>query len=304
MESFPIYPKIISLGGKGTEEIFMDEIICEEKIDGSSVRLYNDNKILRIGSHKKELSLNIDIPDAKMFKPFLIWIKENENKLLELIPNKHILFGEMSQNQNILKYNQKHPIILFDIAKVTEFGLDFIDNYSVLVDYSKRLQIPVVPLLYKGRVTDKEELMELLNKESFLGNTKVEGVVVKNYARPNRFGRELFAKIVNEDFKEIHQKVWKGQKYKAIEEIIAEKYFTSARLQKAIQRAKEEGKYEGELRDLSYLIGDVIKDIREENGEDIKEEVFQVYWRIISRIISGRVPMEYKKFLEEKISEV
>ena len=37
---------------------------------------------------------------------------------------------------------------------------------------------------------------------------KIEGLVIKNYNRQNMYGRQIFAKIVNEDFKETNRAVF------------------------------------------------------------------------------------------------
>lgn len=298
------YPKVVSIGQKGMEELFADDVVITEKIDGNNVRIMNDGKALIFGSHRTILAKGN--PDAKMFVPFLDWVENNYDNLMRLIPKDCILFGEMAQNQCTLKYDKTYPLVLFDIAKTTDYGLDFVDSefqQKHLSEISGALNIPKVPIFYIGRIEKAEQLAEFLERDSFLGRTKLEGIVIKNYSRLNQWNRQLFAKLVREEFREENKRVFKRVDFKSIEEEIAERFFTRARLVKMVQKLKEEGKYEGHLRDIRHLVGDTPKDIYEENKEDIKEILFEHFWKRISRIVTGRVAPEYKKLLEEELFE-
>ncbi len=298
------YPKVMNLGSNGTEEILDDIVVIEEKLDGSNARLFNDDGTIRVGSHKKEISFDGDIPDAKLFIPFCTWVKENEDPLLKLIPNGYILFGEMMQNHNILKYENKHPIVLYDIAQVTEFGLSFREDKEVILNQVARAcNVPVVKKLFTGKVENLEQLNSLLTTKSSLGGTNIEGIVIKNYTRMNKWGRHLFAKVVSQEFKEDHRDKWKTSNAISLEEKIVETYFNKARLRKAIQQLQEEGTYTGELKDIPKLLAIIPKDIMLEAEEDIKQMLWSKSWKIISRMICGRIPIAYKNFLAEQLFE-
>lgn len=305
MNDFPEYCKIMALGKLGTEDIFEDEVVISEKCDGSSVRIMNDGGTIRVGSHKKEISLEGSTPDAKMFIPFTTWVKENETALLSFLPNQNVIFGEMCQSHNVIKYANKYPIVIFDIGEVAEYGLEFRDaNFqNIRQSYlSKELKVPIAPTLYRGKVTNRDQLDKFLSAASFLDKTKnIEGIVIKNYSRLNQWDRHLFAKLVRQEFKERNKEVFKRGESKSVEEAIAEFYFTRARLIKMVQRLKEEGKYTGELKDIQYLVGMIPKDIEEEHKEDIKEFLYQHFWKQINRIISARIAPEYKKYVQEEL---
>jgi len=302
--NFSTYPKIMVLGQRGTEEIFKDQVEVTEKCDGCNCRVMNDNGKLRVGSHKRELSLDSDVPDAKMFTPFTNWVKEKEEKLLKLLPSGTTLFGEMCQNHNVLKYKNTFPIVLFNVGRIEEYGLDFVSaefQEHELSKLSLELGVPLVPVLYKGKIGSREQLDKLLDTQSFMGGTKIEGIVIKNYNQLNQFGRPIFAKIVSQEFKEDHRDKRKSSNTTSLEEKIVEKYFNEARLRKSIQHLREDGTYDGSPRDIGNLLKHIPKDIYSEAKEEIKEMLFDKYWKQISRMICGRIPQAYKNYLEKEL---
>jgi hypothetical protein len=73
---------------------------------------------------------------------------------------------------------------------------------------SEAIGVEHVPILFVGKINTPDDLKSLLDRESYLGGCKIEGVVVKNYSRTIVKGDLIFpimsAKYVSEAFKEIH----------------------------------------------------------------------------------------------------
>jgi len=163
---------------------------------------------------------------------------------------------------------QKKHLVLFDVDRGCE---DYL-SYKEKVKESERLGIDVVPLLFHGKVSDHKQLHELLQKESFLGGNKVEGIVVKNYNRFGQNGKILIGKHVSEEYKETQKKDWKKQNpgQRDIINIISDMLKTKARWEKAIQHIRDEGGfpeyYKNKLMEKQFDE----KERKNEEGEEIQ----------------------------------
>ena len=285
------YPSIYSLGHRAIAEIFNEEVIIEEKIDGSQFSFSKlDDGTLHCKSKGKAQDINA--PD-KLFNEAIETVK----RLSSFLNPNWIYRAEYLKKpkHNTLSYDRipKSHLILFDVNT----GIESYLSYEEKQAEAERLGLEVVPLIYRGKITSAEEIYSLLNHVSILGNTKIEGVVIKNYIRYGIDKKILIAKHVSEAFKEIHGKEWNKSNPKgkdAIETII-DKYKTEARWNKAIQHLRENGELENSPSDIGKLIKEIHDDIVKECLEDIKNDLYK--WakdRIHRGILSG-FPEYYKQ---------
>src|SRR5574343_396133 len=206
------YPKIYSIGTRYVRDIFNEEVVIEEKADGSAMSFGKDkegNLYLR----SKGAELFVDNPQ-KMFKIGVDYVAN----ISHLIPNNTVFYCEYIrvEKHNCLKYSRvpKNNLMLFAVSDYT--GTDFVYNSNCnhhLEDYASMINIEAVPILYKGKVSNVDELKSFLETESFLGGTKLEGIVIKNYHRPLILGDVInpitSAKWVREEYKEVQRSTWK-----------------------------------------------------------------------------------------------
>ena len=294
--NLPSYPKIYNVGHSAIKDIFIEDVLVEEKIDGSqfSFSLQNNELVCR----SKGKIQHIDAPD-KLFEKATESVKKIHSE--KGLHPEWIYSGEYLQKpkHNSLCYNRipNNHIILFDIRVGDEDYLSY-DEKKMEVE---RLGLEIVPKLFYGKVESLEHLKKLLETESILGKNKIEGVVVKNYKRFGTDGKALMAKIVSDAFKEVHKKSWKidNPASKDILQQIIDKYKTNARWEKADQHLKEDGKIENSPRDISVLIKEVRKDVEEECSDEIKEMLFRWAWKQIGNKLTGGLPEWYKNKLME-----
>jgi hypothetical protein len=189
-------------------------------------------------------------------------------------------------------------LILFDIEMPGQHYLP----YPEVVAEARRLSMDVVPLLYEGRIADMEQLRALLETESVLGGTTVEGVVIKNYGRFTRDKKAMMGKFVSERFKEKHDKSWKERNPsgRSVLGELAQSYRTEARWEKAVQHMREVGMLEGEPRDIGALIKLVQQDLLDEEQENIKAALFKWAWPDIKRCSTAGLPEWYKERLARR----
>lgn len=297
LESYGSYPSIFALGHKAIADIFQDSVIIEEKLDGSQCSWGRFDGELRVRS--KGCQLNIEAPE-KMFQRAV--------DVIQTLPlhDGWTYRGEYlaKPKHNTLAYNRapKNNLIVFDINTGREEYMSYEDKAKE----ADRLGLEVVPLIYQGMVTDLQMFRSFLDRESVLGGQKIEGVVVKNYARFGKDKHVLMGKFVSEAFKETHQGAWREAnptRTDVIQQLIME-YRTPARWAKAVQHLKETGKLEGTPKDIGLIMGAVFPDIEKECKEEIQEKLYNAFKDQLRRGVAAGLPEWYKEqLLKEQFNE-
>ena len=155
----------------------------------------------------------------------------------------------------------------------------------------------VVPTYFNGTFGGdlKKFVDEALQRDSFLGGPKIEGIVVKNYFRFGKDHHVLMGKYVSEAFKEKHRKEWSvGIPF---DSLIAGEYRNDARWNKAVQHLRDDGKLTDSVKDIGPLIAEIKRDILEEGEEEIKKRLFAHFWKDIARRVVAGFPEYYKTLL-------
>jgi len=250
----------------------------------------------------KGAQLFFENPD-KMFSEAVDYIDSIQDK----IADNTIYFSEYLKKprHNILKYDRipKNHLILFGVSDNT--GTFFKKSYENIAKVAEELGIEAVPLIYKGKVSKPEEIFKLVEKDSILGGTKVEGVVVKNYKQPFLLGGQpiplMMGKYVSEKFKEVHRENW-GKDHTAGGrwQTFKESFKTEARWEKSIQHLKEKGELENSPRDIGKLIKEIKNDIAEEEKENIKDFLWKEFGDEVLRGSTKGFPEYYKERLLKK----
>lgn len=288
------YPKVYAIGHAAITELFADDVLVEEKVDGSQLSFGLIDGELRIRS--KGAIIYPDAPE-KMFAVAVGAIRE-------LVDRLHVGWTYRAEyllkpKHNVLHYKRVplHNLILFDINTGTEVYLSREDKEAE----AKRLGLEIVPLLHVGRVSNPEELYKLLDRESILGGNAVEGIVAKNYARFGADKKVLMGKFVREDFKETHSKEWKAANPSigdVVERIIAT-LRNEKRWEKAIFHLRDAGTLENSPRDIGNLMKAVQEDVRAEEMDFIKDKLAEFALPRILRASAAGLPEWYKKRLLE-----
>lgn len=291
--SWHSYPRIYNMGHAAIKELFLDDVLIEEKIDGSQFSFGRFDGELKCRSKSKQLVL--DAPEKLFLKAIDtasgLDLKDGWTYRAEYLQKpKH----------NSLAYDRtpKDHLIIFDISPTEEEYL----CYSEKQAEAERVGLEVVPIMFCGKVTNPGDLLDFLEKESVLGGQRIEGVVVKNYRRFGRDKKVLLGKHVSEAFKEKHNKQWKkGHPNSAdITQILIGNYKIEARWQKAVQHLRDDGRLLGDVKDIGGLIKETQYDIEKECKQEIMEALFKYYFPQIKRACVGGLPEWYKNQLVEK----
>lgn len=278
---FKKYQHLERLGTDEVQNIELGDCYVFPKIDGTNACVWLADGKLQAGSRNRHLSLDKDNAG------FLEWALQQSNLMDYLLENPHHrLFGEWLVPHSLKTYKPTawKNFYVFDVCvdrteqEIQHEGdheLNHIhyNEYKPLLEKHSINYIPPICILKNGVY---EQFINQLCKNVFLiedGKGAGEGVVIKNYEYKNRFNRQTWAKIVTSEFKEKHAKEMGAseiQGKKLLEEAIAEKYCTSALIQKEHAKIASEGGYSSKqiprlLNTIYYSI------IKEDSWEFIKE---------------------------------
>ncbi len=169
---------------------------------GANVEVSN----LMAGSRTRELRLDSDNAG------FLAWVLgQGYDKLsrFHLVNPKLRLYGEWLVPHTFTGYREDtwRKFYVFDVYNdETEQYLSY-DTYKPLLD---QFGIDYIPPLAIVKNADYETFLKYVAENKFLcpdGGEPGEGIVIKNYDYYNKFGRQAFAKIIRQEFKDLHHKV-------------------------------------------------------------------------------------------------
>ncbi len=289
------YPTIFNLGHAAIAPLFDNWVLIDEKIDGSqfSFGMTIDGELVARSKNKDQSPGQQD----KMFDR----AAETVLSLAPMLVPGWTYRGEYLQKprHNTMTYERipKKHIIIFDIDTGHESYLD----WDARDTEAHRIGLECVPVLFKGLHRGGYEMFkELLQAESILGGTKIEGVVIKAYGSYGRDKKTLMGKYVSEAFKERNHGKWHKGSGKPIQQIIGETFGAEARWRKAVQSLRDSGELENSPRDIGPLMRELHRDITEECKDEIKEMLWKWARKGILRSATRGVPAWYKDELSKQ----
>lgn len=269
-----------------------ENIVIQEKIDGSNTAIYNDNGKLRLFSRTQELK------GEDGLSGFVRYIKQKESEILKKLPVGYVIYGEwLSQgkiNYNSLAKQKKiEPYYVFDIAKEiikkeTEDGDDFIRTFAgidEMKDIANKIGFKTVPELGNEKFSNYEELKEKYvdNQKSAIDGTDCirEGIVIKTINGEKRL------KIVADKFQEV--KHIKNSTTKSPYAFV-DKYITPMRIAKFLLTIGIENPTQEDFGSIFKRL-DII-------AEDIIEEEKELLLKDISKIIKKQAVNNIKEYVQ------
>ncbi len=244
--SFKEYLHVERFGNESVEGIELGEVYVFPKLDGTNASIWTwqgDGKYaLHTGSRTRELSNTsdnagfhrwvTDYPDADYHMHFVDFFLVHRNLRL---------FGEWLVPHSFIGYRDTawRQFYVFDVYN------DETDQYLPYQVYQPLLEefgITYIPPLAVVKNGDYERFLSFVANNFFLcpdGGEPGEGIVIKNYDYQNKFGRQCFAKIVRQEFKELHARTMGAPEVNGglmNEERILDKCLTLALIEKTIAK--------------------------------------------------------------------
>jgi hypothetical protein len=195
---------------------------------------------------------------------------------------------------------EKH-IIIYDIDFGEQCYLNPVDKRAEAMRIGLEC-VPFIRMIRQPAIITLDEMNKILESESCLGGTKIEGIVIKNYAQFGQDKKVIMGKYVSEAFKEKHSKEWpkNNPTQNDVIELLINELKTEARWEKAIQHLRDSCQLTDEPKDIGLLMQEVPNDILKEEEDYIKERIFKWAWPHIKRRVCAGLPEWYKQKLAEK----
>lgn len=298
-------PKVYSLGHRHTQGILEGEIRIQEKIDGSQFSFcFTSGDVPMLECRSKGTVMLSG--DPGMFKQAVDSVQQMaENGQL---PSGYVFHCEYlaKPKHNVLTYAciPAGHLVLFDVRNAAgEYLPDEVNAWATV------LGIQPVPTIWKGHASGlvplvhdgtreagiAKGLFAMMDRESILGGTQMEGIVIKNYAKPHPESESGFApmtaKVVSDKFKEKHafKSHPRGEAgFGPIGEKLVQQLRTEARWMKAIQHLKESGQLLTDEKDIGPLVREIQRDLLEEESDWIKQQLFAEFCQGICRgVVQG-----------------
>lgn len=292
------YMSIVRLGHRSTEDVLNegDRIVIQEKLDGAnaSFRLGEDGKVY---SYSRNLELNED----NNLGGFYQWVQENVDP--KSLVDSAIYFGEWTNPHKVKYPSYQKQFFLYDIYDTeTKRYIGF----NLVKAQSEKLGLNLIPVFYEGEYKSFEHL------ESFIGVTLVggqlngkemgEGIVVKNADYTDRFGNQIFVKLVVDEFREVQkQKAPRDpNRPKSLEQEFVETTVTEARIDKLLHKLVDEGVLDERwgIEDMGVILKNmgsrVLEDIMKEECDMLPKDYDM---KMISKAIGKVLPKIVKEII-------
>lgn len=298
MGKFKKYQHIERFGTCSTKGIENGKCHIFYKLDGTNASVWLENGELKAGSRKRELTLAND--NAGFYAAIL---KDTKHLAYLKAHPTHRLYGEWLVKHTLKTYRDDAwgKFYVFDIC----VGID--DNKVKYIPYDtykpllKEFDINYIPPLAIIENPSYESLIKLLDKTSqYLikdGLGYGEGIVIKNYDYYNKYGRQVWGKIISSEFKEKNTRKTGSAGIKdssLIEEKIVEKFCTSSFIEKEYAKLLNQLNGEWEQRNIPMLLGKVY-------NEFITEEM----WNILKKFKNPTINFKILKCLvDDKVKQV
>lgn len=240
--NFKKYQHIERFGTDETDGIDIGMCYVFPKLDGTNSSVWCHEGKLYAGSRNRLLTLDNDNAG------FYNWVLQNEEKFRPYFDgNSHRrLYGEWLVPHTLKTYREDawRRFWVFDVLD-DELGTNI--QYEAYAEQLERNGIDFIPPSNKIRNPALEQLHRIVSGNTFLvtdGQGAGEGIVIKNYEYQNKYGRQTWAKIVRNEFKEDNKKAFGVREQDgiaAIESVIADKYINPIFVNKTRAKIENEG---------------------------------------------------------------
>jgi hypothetical protein len=305
MTRFIKYLDIEHLGTEENNAIFTqpdDEIVVEEKVDGGNGAFWVEDGFIHVASRSRDL---VAEKDNHLFALQRKKLLETLYPHFEEIDTRFIYYVEWMAKHTI-SYGDKIPSAIgLDIRPFEgAFGRPpaFIGR-KAKEEIFEKLGVSCVALkgVFKAKEMN-EKLFDELAKSSAYYSGLPEGLVFKNYGRANVWGRQMFGKVVREDFKEVNRAVFGGLKKEHSDTPrFVEAFATEARIRKAILRLTDEGVLKLDRTLMKYLPMAVAKDIFKEESDAILREFKELNFPVLKTLVAKKCLKEIDDMLLERV---
>lgn len=291
------YMDVVRLGHQSTVSVLNegDYITITEKLDGANASFKLNSEGVVDG-----FSRRTPVDENNTLRGYYGWLKENIKP--ELLNPRYRYFGEWLVSHKIqYKPEYYQNFYLFNVYD------DELEEYlsdDIMKSEATRLGIKTVPLFYEGQYISFDHLMSFVGKSDMALNYG-EGIVVKNISYRDKYGHQLFVKLVHEDFAETQkQKPPKDPNRPATpEQEFINMSVTKARVDKMLHKLVDEGIIEENfgVEDMKIILQNLGNRIYEDIMKEESDSLPEVYeMQNLRKAIGNKIPIIVKDIISNK----
>lgn len=262
MTNMKHYTDVVRLGHKTTVGVLQegDHITIQEKLDGAnaSFRLSEDGKTVLA------FSRNTPLDEHTTLRGFYNWVQENVHP--EDVLEGYIYFGEWLVKHKIDYGEAMNKFYLYDLYDVDEHKYE---PFERVKEEASEMGLNLIPVFYEGPYVSFEHLQTFVGKSVFA--EQGEGIVVKNPAYTDKYGNQMFVKLVTPAFAEVQkQKLPKDPSKISPEMAFVKTFVTQGRVEKFLHKFVDEG-----ILDENFGIedmGTILRNLNPRIHEDLLKE--------------------------------
>lgn len=247
-------------------------------------------------------SRNQILTEENRLRGFYDWVLNNITPIKEKLNTNYRYIGEWLVSHKVsYQEGAYYNFYLFSIWN--EETEQYVHDSIVQLE-AKRLGLKTPEYFYEGEYISFEHLMSFVGKSNLtLEHDTGEGIVVKNVNYIDRFGKQMFVKLVSEKFAEVQkQKLPKNPNKDNSFILTIKSVLTKARVEKLLYKLLDE-----QLISEDYSIEDMgilLKLLGNRIYEDIHKEEFEIIKDIednlVRRTIGKNLPVILKDILREQ----
>lgn len=266
--NFERYMSLKRFGNIEVEGIENGKCYIFPKLDGTNASCWMSEKgEICAGSRNRELDEASNGDNAGFCK----WVRQDERIKACLTENPQLrLFGEFLVPHSIKNYIDTawKRFFVFDVYDHVQCRLLKYDEYIKILE---RYNIEYIPVWSIVENPTAEKLKEVMLSNTYLmkDNGIGEGIVIKNYSYKNKYYRVVWAKMVTDEFKEVHRETFGGenQEIESIEQKIVNVFLTNAFIEKEYNKLLLALENEGRVwtnKCIPELLGRIYKEFIDE----------------------------------------
>ncbi|GGF88198.1 RNA ligase family protein [Paenibacillus abyssi] len=295
------YTDVIRMGHRDSAGVIVEGtyITVYEKLDGAnaSFRVWvsedGDNSLTLAFSRNTELS-----PENNL-RGFYEWTQRIDTGELE--PD-YVYYGEWLVKHKVDYGQHAGTFYLFDIY---DEGTQSYAPTDFVIAEAARLGIAVAPILYAGPFISYDHLTSLVGRSALAVKPDGgEGIVVKNVAFRDKYGKQTFVKLVSDSFREIQpQKAPRDPNVETAESTFVKTFMTQARVEKLAHKLVDERVIPEDfgLEDMGVMLRElgnrVYDDILKEEADSLPEGYGE---KALRRAIGKTLPAVVRTIINER----
>lgn len=276
-----------------------DIISITEKIDGANSSFCkDDSSTIGVSCYSR----NQILTEENRLRGYYDWVLDNIVPIKEELNPSYRYFGEwLCSHKVVYKEEAYHNFYMFSIWDENEE--QYLSDDMVRSE-AKRLGLKTPEYFYCGEYQSFEHLMSFVGKSNLTKEPNTgEGVVIKNVNYFDKYGRQMFVKLVSERFAEVQkQKLPKNPNVNLKVVELIKSVLTKARVSKLIHKMVDENLIHEDfsIKDMGLilkLLGDKpYNDIMKEEA-DLFEEYEE---KLLKKTIGKNIPSIIKEVLKDE----